>query len=380
MKKIAILLPDLSPGGAERVTLRLASWFIRLGYEVDLLLMKARGHLLGHVPQEVRIIDFSVSRIRGVIVPLRQYLKAERPLALLVAMYPLTVIAMLAALTIRRRPRIVVCEHVVLSRMESEVRLPGSSLMRSILRWTYLRAGGIVAVSKGVAQDLSRLADIPAPRIRVIYNPAARGQAPSTDVMTTVFNDWKNYGYSKIITVGTLKRQKNHKLLLTAFSQVRQAIPAKLLILGEGKTRPELENLACELGISSDVLMPGFAADTYPYYLASDLFVLSSCYEGFGNVIVEAMECGLPVVSTDCESGPAEILDGGRYGWLVPVGDAHALASAMLVALKEPTNPERQRARAREFSIERAGEAYLELLDPARLSEPVPYAQPKEVR
>jgi glycosyltransferase involved in cell wall biosynthesis len=167
----------------------------------------------------------------------------------------------------------------------------------------------------------------------------------------------------RLVTAGRLTAQKNHALLLRAFQRVLDRHPdAALVIIGEGELRPQLEALRDELGLSGRVSLPGFQLDPWPYLAQADLFVLSSDYEGFGLVLVEAMHAGLRVVSTDCEAGPAELLDGGRYGRLVPVGDEGALAPAMLEELKGPSDPERQRDRARSIAGSENLERYEELL------------------
>jgi glycosyltransferase involved in cell wall biosynthesis len=156
--------------------------------------------------------------------------------------------------------------------------------------------------------------------------------------------------------------QKDFPTLLKAFARVRAVRPARLLILGEGKERTELEVLARELGVASDVALPGFVPNPFPHMMRASVFVLSSAWEGLPGVLIEAMACGCPVVSTDCPSGPAEILDGGVYGPLVPVGDDAALAKAILSVLETPPDPERLRARAALFSTDHAADQYLELL------------------
>ena len=159
--------------------------------------------------------------------------------------------------------------------------------------------------------------------------------------------------------MGTLKEQKDHRTLIRAFARLSRDFNAKLTILGEGPLRAGLESLIAELGLQSRVSMPGFVVDPYPWLRSADLFVLSSQYEGFGNVIVEALECGVPVVSTDCPSGPAEILENGRYGRLVPVDDVVALATAMSASLAELHDREKLMKRATAFSVRNISDQYL---------------------
>jgi glycosyltransferase involved in cell wall biosynthesis len=207
---------------------------------------------------------------------------------------------------------------------------------------------------------MARLSGIKRESIETIYNPVAappeNAQAsPETDAL------WDDAG-SRILTVGSLKEQKNHALLIRAFARLARERPARLMILGEGELRPALEALAEAEGVGDRVLMPGFAADPWPYYASADLFVLSSDYEGFGLVLVEAMRSGLKVVSTDCEAGPREILADGRYGRLVPCGDVEALAEAMAEALDDQVDSQALAARAEEISGQGSSDRYLELM------------------
>ncbi len=207
-------------------------------------------------------------------------------------------------------------------------------LERALVTLLYPSADNIVALSRGAAQDLARYASLPLERIRVIYSPVIK---PS---LLRQMNDSARHPFFEekdvpvILSVGRLSEAKNFPLLMEAFALLRRRIPARLLILGEGEMRPILENMAITLGIQDDFSLPGFVPTPYPYMRQADVFVLSSKWEGLPTVLIEAMACGAPVVSADCPSGPAEILDGGKYGHLVPVGDAHALANAIEASLK----------------------------------------------
>ncbi|WP_246191668.1 glycosyltransferase [Pseudoxanthomonas gei] len=167
-----------------------------------------------------------------------------------------------------------------------------------------------------------------------------------------------------ILTVGTLKAVKNHAFLIEAFSRLPTKLNATLCILGEGQLRSEIEKIVESKGLIGRVLLPGFRTDTTPWYRRADIFVLSSRHEGFGNVIVEALAQGIPVVSTDCPSGPREILCDGKYGRLVPVGDVDAFASAMLAGLKEVSGSEILKERARDFSVGKIADEYLDAMFP----------------
>jgi glycosyltransferase involved in cell wall biosynthesis len=217
-----------------------------------------------------------------------------------------------------------------------------------------------MAVSEGVKQDLCRLGAFADERVTVIYNPVARGLVNPAPVETALRQKLWGPGFNHhVLAVGSFKTQKNFPLLIRAFAQLPQSLKAKLIVVGEGVLRPELEMLVLELGLQDRVALPGFALDPSCWYRSADLFVLSSSWEGFGNVIVEALECGVPAVSTDCPSGPAEILANGRYGRLVPVGDATALAAAIQASLLEAHDHEALRRRAQDFAVPKIAEQYL---------------------
>lgn len=362
-KTISILLPDLRGGGAERMHVLLEREFTAKGYMVNFVLMRKTGELLQELVPEAMVHDLKTAKLRTLLMPLIRFLKAERPDALLVAMWPLTTIAIWAVKLSRVPTRIVISDHNPMSIKPEAKGIFGTFPMRLTMQISYPFADAVVCVSNGVGEDIAKLARMSTDNLNVIYNPAARGELPENQLSDETISPWLKADH-RVITVGSFKKQKNHSLLINCFAEVVKSKNATLLILGEGRLRPELEKLIKQLGLEQKILMPGFTQDPYPYYLAADLFVLSSEYEGFGNVIVEAMECGLPIVSTDCQSGPREILEDGKYGKLVPVGDTNALASAMLTSLDEMPNPERQKERARYFSVEKAAISYLKLLDP----------------
>lgn len=353
---IALVLPDLGAGGTERLTLDLASGFLERGAAVDLVVLAKRGELLPLVPDRVRVIDLKAERLREAFGPLRTYFQISRPTAALAAMWPLTTIALAAAAGLRPRPRVVVSEHCPLTR---QYALPRSAnlLMRASIFASYRAADGIVAVSSGLAGETARLAGVSAARVRAIYNPIP---VPARSPVSTA--DWGSSSGKKILYVGMLKPGKNLPLLLRAFAPLGQAGEAILALVGEGPERQELAQLADELGIAHQVIIPGFTATPGDWYATADLLVLASEYEGFGNVLVEALHYGLPVVSTDCPYGPAEILGAGKWGSLVRVGDAAALTAALRSQLGKATDPAAQRARAADFSASRAVDAYWDLL------------------
>lgn len=364
--QVAILLPDLRPGGAERVCLNLANEFATRGLPVRMLLMRAAGELLPRLDKRVEVVDLGAARVRDAWRPLVRHLRQSPPAALLANMWPLTFLAALARWWSRVPSRLVVVEHTTWSTSPLMQRWRTRLALKASTRWLLPRADALVTVSQGAATDLERYSCLPPGSVLALYNPVtgtSGSHAASIDQLATAAA-WAQGLQKRVLAVGTLKAPKNFPLLLEAFARLCQNIDARLLILGEGELREALEAQVRELGLDDAVDLPGFAMETAPYYAHADLFVLSSDYEGFGNVIVEALEQGVPVVSTDCPSGPREILEDGKHGRLVPVGDPQALADAMLDALQSPHDQAALKRRAQDFSVETIADQYLDLLLP----------------
>jgi glycosyltransferase involved in cell wall biosynthesis len=234
-----------------------------------------------------------------------------------------------------------------------------------LLRTFYPWASSVVAVSRGAADDLARTTGLPRGKVEVVYNPvitpeilALADQAPA--------DPWFAPSQPPVILgVGRLTRQKDFATLIRAFAAVRRRRPARLVILGEGEDRTALEELAAALGVSDDVALPGFRENAVGYMARAALFVLSSAWEGLPTVLIEALAAGTRVVSTDCPSGPREILDGGRLGALVPVGDAVAMAAAIDAALDQPSGRAGRDA-LHPFTRDAAVDNYLRLIEAAR--------------
>lgn len=361
--KISILLPDLRGGGAERVNLDLAHEFVRQGYSVEFVLMQARGDFLTEAQATFSVVDLNCYRARSLPRVLLNFMRQHRPDALLAAMWPLTVIAPLAQRLSGHRCKVLVSEHSILSAQYREWGALHRLLLRSSTGLGYRLADQRVGVSKGVAHDMAALSAMSNDAVNVIYNPVPPRSDPEPSALDMADRLWSGTAGARILTVGSMKVVKNHPLLLRAFA--RLTLPdARLMFVGDGAGRDALLSLAKELGVADKVIFAGFNADPTPFYKTADVFVLSSDYEGFGNVIVEALACGTTVVSTDCPSGPPEILENGKYGRLVPVRDPQALADAMQEALASPHDPAVLKHRASDFAPAIAAKRYLELLCP----------------
>lgn len=359
---ITILLPDLRAGGAERISIDLAHEFSRQGHLVEFALMDASGEFLKEATSAFTVVDLRTPRSRNLPRTLTRYIRARRPDMIIANMWPLTVAAVVGRFLSRTRTRLLLVDHCMLSdQYRSWGRLQHLA-MRISMGFFYRGADAVGAVSRGVAKDVARLALLRPDKVSVLGNPMRRLPTGSQAHLSYADSLWACPVGARVLTVGSLKSQKNHSLMLRAFAQLR--LPnARLMIVGGGEDEGLLRRLSEQLGISDRVIFAGFQADPSPFYLTSDLFVLSSDYEGLPTVLLEALSCGLRVVSTDCPSGPSEILDNGRLGKLVPAGDETALANAMKDALAEPADTRALKRRAEDFAPEIAARRYLELME-----------------
>ena len=332
--RVAIFLPSLAGGGAERTMVNLLGEIARRGSPVDLVLSTATGPYLDDVPDGVRLVDLGASRVVTSLPSLVRYLRRARPEAMLTVLTHASLVGLVARAVARVGTRVAVVEQDTMSEVARETIRRRARLMPFFVRRLYPKADMIIAVSSGVADDLAEFVRLPRSRVEVVYNPvvtpnvkaAARGDIP---------HRWLGDGEPPVVLgIGRLQpRKKDFALLIRAFAKARGDTGARLIILGEGPERSALEELVSNLGVESCVTIPGFVDNPYAYLSRASLFVLSSQWEGLPTVLIEAMYCGVPVVSTDCPSGPREILAGGRHGVLVPVGDEPEMVRAISAGL-----------------------------------------------
>jgi glycosyltransferase involved in cell wall biosynthesis len=334
---VALFLPSLAGGGAERVMLDLAGAFADTGVAVDLVLASPHGSYRAEVPRRVRVVDLHRGRVATSFPLLVGYLRRRRPRSLLSTLEHANVVALLARRFVPDL-RVVVREaNTIAAERQADV-----GLGRTMLWWmrrTYPTADGVVAVSEGVAADLVREVGVPYEKVHIIYNPVltARVWAGARE---PIEHPWFAPGEPPVILgVGRLAPQKRFDTLIRAFARARRRVACRLVLLGEGESRDELEALARELGVSDAVALPGFVSNPFAFMARAGAFVLSSSHEGLPNVLIQALALGTPVVSTDCPSGPNEILDGGRWGTLVAVGDVDGMSDAVVQAVGRNRRP-----------------------------------------
>ncbi|MBL8250537.1 MAG: glycosyltransferase [Candidatus Competibacter sp.] len=364
MKSVAFYLPNLAAGGAERTFLRLAAGFKDQGCAVSFVVDRLEGGLVEAVRASgLELECLSAARTLAALPKLRGWLRQRRPDVLLSAITHNNLIAAWAGKLAGAPTRVVVSEHTVLSAQAASQAGWQYRVLAPLCRWAYPRAAAIVVVSPGAADDLARYTGLSRARMDVIPNPVVTPDYPQR-IAAPSPHPWLDDGGPPVfVAAGRLVPLKDFPTLLQAFDRVRRRVPARLLVIGEGPERDALLALRARLGLDEAVEFPGFFADPLPLFARAAALVVSSQFEGFGLTLVEALACGTPVVSTDCPTGPSEILERGAYGRLVPVGDADALARAMLDTLNESPDRDRLRQRAQEYTLAAVVARYLALFD-----------------
>ena len=359
-ERLALFLPGLYEGGAERSMLNLAEGLSARGYAVDMVLARAEGPYMQQVSDRVRVIDLKAPRVLGSVPALVSYLRRERPTGMISAMFA-NVVALWARRLSGIPHRLIINEQNTLSSLVSNKADLRWKSYPKLAGWFYPWADKITTVSHAVADDLARIAKIPHDLIQVVYNPVVTPDLQSKSEMP-VEHPWFKAGEPPVIlAVGRLTDQKAFDVLIQAFSLVRKKRPARLLILGEGENRPALESLVRQLGLEQDVCLMGFVQNPYPYMVRSSLFVLPSRWEGLPTVLIEALYLGKSIVATDCPGGSRAILKDGQYGNLVPVDKPLQLAQAMEEAVNE-RQPGPPQESWKPYHLDRIVDCYVDLL------------------
>ena len=364
---VGLFFSNLSGGGIQRVRLRLAEGLLHQGCRVDLILVQADGPLRTEIPAGCNLFDLQTGHASRSLFKLADYLRSERPGVVLSSQTHFNVIMVLARILSGWKGRLLLCEHITIdiaARYSSHWK---DRFFPILARIFYRGADEIILVSKETARHFLKATNLPEKMVKVIYNPINTKNLINQSKLRPEHIWYKTPNLPVVLAVGRLTRQKDFGTLLRAFSMLRKQVPlVKLLILGEGEERARLEQLSEELGLQDSVQFPGFISNPFPYMANSSVFVLSSLWEGFANVMTEAMACGTPVVSTDCPSGPSEILEGGKYGRLVPMGNPEALAEAIFQEMNFPHDKNLLMQRANDFSIDVILPQYLEALFPGQ--------------
>lgn len=369
-RRIAFFMHDFASGGVERMRLNLTASLAARGHDVSLIVVRATGPLLAALPEGVRLIDLGRDRTWQAIPSLARYVARNTPDVLVSSLDHNNIAALAARIISGGRTKLVICQHNTLSAERDlgwRYRIVPLAY-RSQHRW----ADAMIAVSRGVATDLASCTGVPASKIVTIGNPALDSMRPPSSASPP--HPWlADPQYRTFILAGRLVAQKDPLTALRGFAIHAQANPhARLILLGEGPLRPAIESEARRLGICDRLHLAGFVPNPADWIAHADALLLTSRYEGFGNVLAEALACGTPVVSTDCPHGPSEILEAGAHGCLVPPNDPDALARALATDLRARFPAAQLRQRAAAFTISACAQAHEALFDRLLAPEPPP--------
>lgn len=358
---LAVFAATSGHSGVDRIVANLLPEFARAGLRVDLLQVRGHGPHVNSLPEGVRRVDLGSQHVATSLWPLYKYLRRHRPRVLLSDKDRANRTALRARMLARVPTRCFVRLGTTVSvNLEAKGWLEAWLQRRSIMR--YGQADGVIVPSQGAANDLMQLSGLPREATKVLPNPIV---TPGLDELARAPSPhaWlEDPDVPVILGVGSLTPRKDYATLVRAFALIRRKHPCRLIILGEGKEESRLRELAAELGVGEDVLLPGFTPNPYAWMARAAVFAHSSRWEGLGIVLVEALALGIPVVSTDCPSGPGEVLERGRHGRLVPVADPHALSDAIDTTLANPPCPQTIRAAASPFRADTAARRYLHVL------------------
>ena len=360
-KRIAFILASLDGGGVERVTLNLAEEFTNRGYEVDLLVADAKGEYKDLVPAGVNLIDFHKPRLLSCIPDIKKYLIEKNPDAFLSGKDYINLTVIMAKLLARSQTNLIVSTHTNISRQLEVLDSRSFKIIARLVKYFYRFANHIVGVSKGVAEDLHHLTGINQSKIHVVYNPVVTEELLAK-AQQEVDHPWFKEDIPVAVAVGRFDKAKDYPTMLKAMRALQNTRKVRLVIVGDGAEKEHLVSLVDQYKLNDVVDFVGFQSNPYPYMRKADLFVLSSAYEGFGIVVAEALAVGTPVVSTNCPSGPGEILEGGKYGTLVNVGDYIGLSRAMDATINNPLPKEKLLERSLFFTIENSADSYEKLI------------------
>jgi glycosyltransferase involved in cell wall biosynthesis len=360
--RIAIFISYSGQGGVERMVNNLAGGFLDEGHEVDMVIARTRGIHLNTIPEAARQIRLGSQHTFSSLPGLVRYLRREKPDALLAVKDRAMKVAVLARYLSGFRGRLVGRIGTTPSEALSSKGLIRRTFWFSGMRLFYPGIDHIVGISEGVVDDIRSITGMPLSKLSVAPNPVVSSDLLAATKLPVDHPWFTEKKIPVIMGIGRLTEQKDFSTLIRAFALVREQTPCRLVILGEGNQRKMLQQLITSLNLEDVVSLPGFVTNPYPWLSRSSLFVFSSRWEGLGNVLIESLALGVPVVSTDCRSGPREILHGGKYGELVAVGDWEKLAEAMIRTLRQPLPPEFLKEASAEYSVQSSSRRYLEIM------------------
>lgn len=359
--RVALFVPGLFGGGAERMMIHIAN---RLSedYTVDFIVNTAEGEYTDQLRDGITVHELQAPYLFAAVGPLARYLWKQQPSTLLSTMDSANLVSIWAKYLARSNATLAIRIPNTMSQRTADYETLRYKLIPWLARLFYPFADEIIAISEGVAVDLAEITGLSTEELSVVYNPVVTDELHEL-AAETIPHPWLADDVPVILGAGRLVNQKDFATLIRAHARLSERRDVRLLIIGKGENEDALRTLVDALGTGHSVSFPGFVNNPYAYMSYADVFALSSAWEGFGNVLVEAMACETPVVATDCESGPAEILEDGAYGPLVPVGDADRLAGALAYLLDNPTNEQQLAQRADDFTLDSIVPQYRSVLD-----------------
>lgn len=355
-KKLAIVIPSLRGGGAERVVINLVRKFDRSKFDISLILIKEEGAYVKLIPEDVRVIDLDSNRVRYSIFKLVKELNKYRPDVILSTLGHLNLALLSVKFLLKGSPKIIVREANTPSKSMSKLDKNKKNLFSYMYRLLYPKAYLIISQCKDMKEDIINCFGIRDKKIKYIYNPL------DIEKIRDNMKDKNPYNPSKInlISVGRLSYQKGFDVLIDAFKIVNEKFPrTHLTILGEGELKEELQEQVEKLGISKEISIVEFKENPYPYYYYADTYILSSRWEGFPNTLLEALACGTKVVATNCKSGPREIIEDDKFGILVQDEDSEDLAKGIIDSIN---GENKTGCRAEFFRVDKIVREYEEIL------------------
>jgi glycosyltransferase involved in cell wall biosynthesis len=363
-RRIAVFFTSLDVGGTPRAMLRLMEGFVKAGFTVDAVVVRAFGSFLDKIPEGVNLVDLGAGRTLTSIPSFIQYLRKNKPDVVLSALMHVNLAAIIARMLSGTSPRLVISERSNLTEKKIHAIHIWDKISIPLINIFYPLADAIITVSLDASKDLIESTKLDPEKVITIYNPIPVDEIQRASTEKNEHPWFSNHEIPVILAVGRLSPPKDYPTLINTFNILHERKRVRLIIVGEGEERQRIERVVKSSPFSEDILLFGRSENPFPYMAKANVFVLSSAWEGFPNVLVEALACGATVVSTNCHSGPSEILQDGKYGRMVPVGDAQALAKAIELSLDHPFPAEQGISRARDFSVEKAIRKYLGVLFP----------------
>jgi glycosyltransferase involved in cell wall biosynthesis len=363
MKKVVLFMFDLGLGGTEKVMVNLANYLNKNNFKVEILtISNISTHLSDDIDKGIEVKSLNASRILFSFPRLVRYVKNNSLDIFVANVWPLTCLAASCCFFKKNfTKKLILVEHCHLGREFADKSFLFKILQKISIKVLYPFSKKVIAVSQGVKDDLVKNKSIKDSQVLVIMNPV-NCENINKQRNNPAIKHWQTFEYAKLISVGNFKPQKNYSYLIQILRILKdRGFLFKQLIVGDGSEMQKIEHQISKENLSDDVILAGSIPQPLDLVQQSDLFILPSSFEGFGLVIVEALSVGTTVVSTDCFSGPSEILQNGKLGYLAKTDDAASFADLIEIAFSNKFSPDILKLRSQDFKIEKIGPKYIEL-------------------